>query len=68
MNRKLFENCGLEIFPNDENNDDNLSIELYNKKRIFYGTAKIFCGLIIRLQLVKGFEKNIYDSLIIDEI
>ena len=68
MNRKFFENCGLEIFPNDENDDDYLSSELYNKKRIFYGTASTFCGLIIRQKLEEGFEKNFYDSLIIDEI
>ena len=68
MNRKFFENCGLEIFPNDENDDDYLSSDLYNKKRIFYGTASTFCGLIIRQKLEEGFEKNFYDSLIIDEI
>ena len=70
MNRKFFENCGLEIFPNDEKDDDPnyLSSEIYNKKRIFYGTASTFCGLIIRQKLEEGFEKNFYDSLIIDEI
>ena len=39
------------------------------KKRIFYGIANIFCGLIIRQKLETNcFVKNIYDSLIIDEV
>lgn len=69
INKNFYENCGLDIFPNEENDPRYISKEIYKKKRIFYGIANIFCGLIIRQKLETNcFEKNIYDSLIIDEV